>query len=322
MYPKLESLRGVAAVIVVLYHSSFYVGEPDESPLRHGYLFVDFFFILSGWVMSHAYEAKIVSGMRFANYAILRLGRLYPLHLVILLMWVPYIAAKQWAYEQGVGGTDPSTSANAWSFLSNLFLVNAMGLHDRATWNGPSWSIGAEWWTYLLYFASLRTFDRRRGVIVPVAVACAAGLALYQLTAGRSLDVGYDFGLVRCVAGFFAGVALYRATAQSGGVHAGSVAWAEGLVVLGVVAVLATAQRIPAAVYMAPLAFVPAVRVFASRESGPIGHALGHRVLRRIGMYSYSIYMVHALFSALFSNIAVYLLHAPVSGPDAEVRAL
>ena len=229
---------------------------------------------------------------------------------------------QELAFQHGIGSNDPLLTANARSFLSNLLLVNAVGLDDTETWNGPSWSIGAEFWTYLLYFAVLTGIDRARRPLVPAAIATAAIVGLYTVTGGRSLDVGYDYGLLRCIAGFFAGVALYRWAPKAAGSPAMGIASAEWLVAIGIVGVLLAARWVPGAVYAAPLAFLPAVYVFSLPSSGRLGKSLDHWTLRRLGTYSYSIYMVHALFSAVFSNVAVFLLHMPTSGPDSEVTSI
>lgn len=107
MFFKLESLRGLAACAVVLYHSPFNVNDAVLGLFRNAYLFVDLFFVLSGFVMAHAYADKIAAGMRFSDYMALRLGRIYPLHLVMLLVWVPYVLIKVWLFHRGFGGTDP-----------------------------------------------------------------------------------------------------------------------------------------------------------------------------------------------------------------------
>src|SRR5215831_2677991 len=72
MFYKLESLRGVAACLVFIHHSPFLVTDQSCGFVTSSYLFVDYFFILSGFVVTHAYRAKILTGMSFRQYFSLR----------------------------------------------------------------------------------------------------------------------------------------------------------------------------------------------------------------------------------------------------------
>ncbi|WP_417547980.1 acyltransferase family protein, partial [Marinobacter segnicrescens] len=128
MFTRLESLRGLAAIMVVLYHSPFRFGETSAPIITNSYLFVDFFFVLSGFVMAYAYGDKIRGGMGFGEYVTLRLGRLYPLHLFTLMLWVPYILIKQYLYETGFGGTSQLDENNPTTFITNLFLIHGLGV--------------------------------------------------------------------------------------------------------------------------------------------------------------------------------------------------
>ena len=107
MFTRLESLRGLAAIMVVLYHSPFRFAESSAPIVTNSYLFVDLFFVLSGFVMAYAYGDKIRGGMGFGEYVALRLGRLYPLHLFTLMLWVPYVLVNQYLYDTGFGRPSP-----------------------------------------------------------------------------------------------------------------------------------------------------------------------------------------------------------------------
>ncbi|WP_409425544.1 acyltransferase family protein [Pseudoalteromonas sp. RW-H-Ap-1] len=114
-------------------------------------IFVDFFFILSGFVIAHAYKSKIDS-LNFQAYMQNRFARIYPLHLALLLAWLVFLSLKHLLYTQlNLGNTDPLINNDFTSFFLNLFLLNAHNLDDQLTWNAPSWSIGAEFYTYLLF---------------------------------------------------------------------------------------------------------------------------------------------------------------------------
>ena len=79
-------------------------------------------------------------------------------------------------------------------------------------WNVPAWSIGAEWWTYLLALPLFRFLNRgvsARAFVLPVL--CAGGLyALVFFHPRHVLDITFDFGLLRCVLDFVIGICVYQ----------------------------------------------------------------------------------------------------------------
>src|SRR5471030_1967225 len=122
-FTQLDSLRFFFAVAVVVVHTLGF-----RSTLPHGGFAVDFFFILSGFVLSHALIRRSVSP---AAFAWARLARLYPLHLVTLI-WLLCIA----------GGVKPSEDSVAFSssaFMLNLTLLQGLGTMGIDSWNFPSW---------------------------------------------------------------------------------------------------------------------------------------------------------------------------------------
>jgi peptidoglycan/LPS O-acetylase OafA/YrhL len=82
-FGTLDGLRGVAVMVVVLYHAGIIFGAWIS---RFGYLAVDLFFALSGFVLSHAYDNRFVGGMRVAEFLYLRVVRLYPLYFLGLVL--------------------------------------------------------------------------------------------------------------------------------------------------------------------------------------------------------------------------------------------
>lgn len=138
---SLDAFRGLAAIMVVLFHSRFY-SSPEPLPfVANSYLFVDFFFILSGFIMAHAYQHRLGDSVGWKRFVVLRLGRLYPLHLFMLFRWLPYILFKWFVYQQEAVGTDPFIVNNFSTFLAHLFLVQSLGVFEQAqqfSWNFPA----------------------------------------------------------------------------------------------------------------------------------------------------------------------------------------
>jgi len=305
MYLRLDALRGVAACSVLLYHSKFTVWDEPTALMRNAYLAVDLFFVISGFVMQHAYGARIRQGMPLPDYMVLRLGRIYPLHLFMLLVWVPYIAFKTHLFHQGFGGTDPSYS-NAWTFLSNVLLIQAWHLHDSLNWNYPSWSISAEWAVYLLFFAWSSVRALSAFWWWPLLLSALSYGLLAWIDPG-TLGFTFDHGVLRCLAAFSLGVGMRELHARWGG-RMQALAWWELVAVGATLACLSLADRSPWALHLTPVAFAALVLVQADPRRGWVGRVLDLPWLHQLGLWSYAIYMLNGIVTAVSTNVAAHLL--------------
>lgn len=324
-YQSLESFRGVAALVVVLYHSNFISGSKYPIVVQ-GEVFVDFFFILSGFVMAYAYTEKIRGGLNFWYFATLRFGRLYPLHLAVLLAWVPYVLIKGYIYHQGgMGSTDPFEFNHLATFASNLFLVNSLGLHDHLSWNYPAWSISVEFFTYMIFFGCVLLLRPQRQALQFFLFSSIAYGILYGLSS-HSLLATYDLGLLRCLGGFFLGAAVLALTRHTQVEWSPLMASAVELTVVTVTLFMVLHSLENKAVQMATFtSFAVLVSVFAVQSQGIVSQLMGRKHMLMLGTLSYSIYMLHALVLALISNIYQYVLKMPaivIPGPGAAVTTL
>jgi peptidoglycan/LPS O-acetylase OafA/YrhL len=308
-FESLDALRGLAAITVALFHSAFYADTPSPF-VRHAYLLVDFFFAISGFVIAHAYLDRIRGGrVGYAEFLVLRIGRIYPLHLFVLLLWVPFILAKYLAFASGIGGRDPLEINTAAQFLFQLLLLNSALGADEAVWNYPSWSISAELACYLVFFACAGVAVRGwRGVALLLGAAAACYAFLFGVY-GQSFLRMYDMGFLRGLAGFLVGVAIYRAV--GGGVMQGASRAArsmlEVLVIMVAVVAVSCAGHGASAQFFALMALFAVVLVFASEQGGWLSAALRMAPFQQLGLWSYSIYLVHAIFMQFSHNAAVYL---------------
>src|SRR5258708_2731325 len=135
-FVALDSLRGICAIIVAIYHFSTVSYLADMPFIKNGFLFVDFFFVLSGFVIASSYGDKLRSGFSIPQFMFLRLGRLYPLPIFVLLLYLPIAM----------------TGGYSWSsFWVTALLLQAFSHGGLGNWNPPSWSISAEVWTYLAF---------------------------------------------------------------------------------------------------------------------------------------------------------------------------
>jgi peptidoglycan/LPS O-acetylase OafA/YrhL len=196
---SLDALRGFAALAVVLFHLS---------PGWPGYLAVDLFFILSGFVLSFRYfdtQKNNHQQTTLGQFVILRLARLWPLHIFTLFtILAVYLSTNSMP---NFGDTA------SLSFLSHFLLIQNTGiLNHWLSWNEPSWSISVEFWVNLVVFA----YIAKQGNTLLLLILSIAGYTLLS-TQYHHLDLhihllwGYvNTGLIHCFAGFFLGMVVYR----------------------------------------------------------------------------------------------------------------
>jgi peptidoglycan/LPS O-acetylase OafA/YrhL len=308
----LDSWRGVAALLVALFHLNVYSAIYSLDFIRNGYLFVDFFFVLSGFVITHSYANRLVTLEELGAFAFRRFGRLWPLHAVVLLAFVIVESAKAVSAARGASFYNPPfTGANSFHAIPlNLAFAQSFGFEQQLTWNPPSWSICAEFWTYLIFAAALFTamtwLSRIRfaagGLMAAMLIGSASILFLF---AQHGIDATYDLGLVRCLYGFLVGHLTYRLWQA-----ASQVKFRNGLVEAGtLIAIIVYVSVVGRTGYslFAPLVFAVAVFVFAF-EAGAISRLMSNRVNAWLGRISYSIYMWQAFIIFNFVDRPVSII--------------
>lgn len=149
----LDSWRDIAALLVSFFHLNLYSAIDSLDFIRNAYFFVDFFFVLSGFVITYSYADRLKTLEDLGSFAIRRFGRLWPLHAVVLLAFVAAESAKCVMAARGASFYLPLfTGTNALSTIPmNLVFGQSFGFVEHLTWNPPSWSICAEFWTYLVF---------------------------------------------------------------------------------------------------------------------------------------------------------------------------
>lgn len=295
-------LRGFAAVMVMLYHfgADLPPGGMTTFILR-GYLWVDLFFVLSGFVMAYNYRAMFAGGYRLpAHLAFLgrRTARIYPLYIAVTL---ESAARVLWQAQS------PDAPHVSFVLAANLMMVQAWGIAPSLA--GATWSISTEWAAYLLFplLAAVTLFSSRR------AALAAAGVALVTvgfLAVVPVDELAFDFQgrrglldiyssatpapLLRCLAEFTLGLLVFRAAnrlVQHRIFGAGPAALAAAAAVLLAVAVPGWD--------VAAAALFPVLLLCLSPQQGRLGSLLGARIPYRLGEWSYAIYLIHSKFTEL-----------------------
>jgi peptidoglycan/LPS O-acetylase OafA/YrhL len=305
----LDSLRGVCAVFVVLLHINALSHFADWTVVRQAGLFVDFFFVLSGFVIAYAYLDRIGDLRAGAVFLIRRIGRVWPLHAVVLALMVGSELVKFVLAQRGLPVHEaPFTGRYAPdALLASLALVHSLGLYPSEVWNGPSWSISVEFWTYVA-FAAVALLARRI-VLRTSAALILLGIAVLVMS-GRYLDTSMQLGIFRCIYGFFAGVLaerLYRAALRDR--RAPPLAsWLEAAAILAVYGLVAVCAVAPKLAMLVPPLFAVVVLTFAF-ERGRIAALLTTRPFVWVGDRSYAIYIVHALLIEQLNRVLLITDH-------------
>lgn len=308
----LDSWRGIAACCVALFHFRNTAGVGDVLFLQNSFLFVDFFFVLSGFVIASAYFERLRDGFGVGRFLWLRFWRLYPLHFLMLAAFVA-VEAMQVVVPSLAVGQQPFAppTETAETVLANALMIHGLGIFDFLTWNGPSWSISVEFFTYAAFAAAV-VLLRHRGLILALVMVAAAPLFLFLFNDGQNIDATYRYGIVRCLYGFSAGTichAIYRRWLAAPHVTARRVplvSIGEGALIALLVAFVRFAGTSTWSL-AAPLLFSVVVLLF-SLEAGLMSRILKLRLFVLVGTLSYSIYLVHTFVLSRVINGA-QLLH-------------
>jgi len=284
----LTGIRGFAAFWVAFHHLREYrpdglLGMPFFSELSHGgWLAVDLFFVLSGFVMMH------VHGDEFASFSVerarrfigLRFIRVYPAHAVVLLLHVPlfFIAA---ALRMGVN----SDAFSARSFFLSAFMLNGWGFSGSEGWNVPSWSVSSEWFAYLMFpvLALLvwRVQRRRTAALVMIAILCTVTLIGGSYSNWKQFMLPTWGTLIRVTSEFALGCLTYHFYRQPIGKRL-----AEGMAQTAFAGLLAVSIFAVSPVYNAlTLVFFVLLVMGLSQADGPFARLLQtHRWIAYVGL--------------------------------------
>ena len=223
-YELLDGLRGVAALLVICYHIfEGFATSPLDQHFNHGYMAVDFFFILSGFVIGYAYDNRWKTTLTLKGFFKRRLIRLHPMVIMgALLGAVSYCIQGSVKWD----GTQVPFTMVLIALLLNLFLLpvvpgtgaDVRGNNEMYPLNGPSWSLFFEYIGNILYALFIRKFSTR--ALTVLVIAAAAGLASFgisNLSGYGHLGVGWSMidynllgGFLRLMFSFSVGLLMSR----------------------------------------------------------------------------------------------------------------
>jgi peptidoglycan/LPS O-acetylase OafA/YrhL len=292
----LTGLRGIAALYVVLFHANGLFAFPTQIRpfLRHGYIAVDLFFILSGFVMAMTYGHMFKDGFSFGNFKrflMLRLARIYPLYILVTLvtaLMITTVLSETYHFADDVLRALPS----------NIAMTHVWGLAYSIV--PQTWSISAEWAAYLLFplGAALAMWGPRRYALL--GAAAAFGLLIYiaygpyWLTLANKfqgqINVVHSYApgtLLRCLASFYLGLVAFRFRDQ---------------VPAQAAAILAPAALALLWFRSTDLSLVVTFTLLImalSYDTGPVARLLQTRIIYWLGGISFALYLVHDLIQKI-----------------------
>lgn len=313
--PALTSVRFLLALGVVLFHYQLNIvseGGTGVSLIERARLAVDFFFILSGFVLAHVYGGQVRDGVySHRRFLIARLARIYPAH-IAMLAFMALLALGAVVLGQPFDGQ--SYSLPGW--LSAAALTHAwFPATVPNEWNGPSWSLSAEWAAYLAFplfaFVGLRR-GRNPWAVLTLALALFVAIdAFYRWRFGEILThAELILGVLRIVPEFLYGIALYQLGAR---LRPGP--WTARVAAFGSVAALLLLMGLSADERITVGVTGLVILSLALLARSGSDRAFAHPVALEAGEASYALYLVHLPLLIVWKNGMAMLL-----GVDSSYR--
>ncbi|MBC7652646.1 MAG: acyltransferase, partial [Deinococcales bacterium] len=333
----------------VIFHVDLMLGNGGDMLVKRSqsmvlsrmYLMVDFFFILSGFIMFYVYGKMFASNVNktsFKKFTVARFARVYPLHFFTLCYCIVlfFISEKFGIPKNPVLQIENSS----FSIFTNTLLLHSMNFHNWFSWNHASWSISVEWWAYMLFpflVAPISNMHSSKKAII--AMLCFIGylaitfLIIPIVTVPKeipfvkvdpsqlSINVAYQYGYIRCLCGFILGMMVYQAY---------SAKWllqffANGYILIGLtlVSFISMHFNLPDFITIIPFPFILLCGAYGSVG---IDNFFANKFLQKLGDWSFSIYLVHQPLLFTIGNIVSYLnpidLTKPLTGPPPKLEML
>ena len=284
----MTALRGLAALAVLVFHCGVNFDAVDGAlgtAIAHGYLAVDLFFMISGFVLTHVYGRTFAAGFEWVDigsFLWARFARIYPVHITTLMLLLPLYGRP------GFSGA---------AFAEHLLFIQIF-LAPTLTWNGGAWSISAEWYAYLLFpFIIIPLLDRtgRMSAVRMLGLCLAAPAALIIKAGSGNIAVG-PFVLARALPEFVAGILLYHCFASN---WLGSL-WRSDTVCLACLVMIFCLAAIPGT-EIPIIALLGALLLCCAHNRGNVAALLHAGPILFLGKISCSLYMLQApaFFAAL-----------------------
>ena len=295
-YEALEGLRGVAAIVVLIFHYCEVVYYPnyEDIPLGHGYLSVDFFFCLSGFIIAFAYSERIKT-VGIKRFMINRLIRLHPMVIMGIILGVasylinPYVKSSGNYLQMGI------------AILCSLFLIPYTKLPFREgelfPYNTPLWSLYLEYIINIV-FACVLCRIKKKSILLIIGMLSAIWLLYCAQRSGWIINgwsvIHWDDGFARVVFSFIAGMLVYR------------LKWVinnkTGLWILVILLFVLSFPHSENDWILECIFVIVCFPVIVSLGAGTSLKGTGRKVCLFLGKLSYPLYIIHFASVSLFSS--------------------
>jgi peptidoglycan/LPS O-acetylase OafA/YrhL len=315
---KLDGLRGVFSLMIVFYHypdiylpQSFY----NNFFIRQSYIFVDFFFILSGFVISLNYvDGLSGSFTKLRDFFKKRLIRIYPLLIFTSTFYLLFEILSRLILPNNYFTSEPLFTDKLISYLDSVLFMNStpiLGTTDEI--NPPSWSISAEMLSYFLFGFIVYNFKKKANIIFSCLIACSLGILFYY---GNFFEWN-KLGFLRGFVGFFLGYFLFQTGSKSKEFKS---YWEW--IIMGFLIFLMfllnfcgdkSSESLLIGMFFIPTFFFLAIYVLL-HSSGYISKFLESKPLQFFGKISYSLYLNHLIIPRIFLKPIFYFFGVNNSG--------
>jgi peptidoglycan/LPS O-acetylase OafA/YrhL len=307
-FRALDGWRGIAAPLIAIFH--FHINSTISTSVfvRHSWMLVDFFFVLSGFVVTHAYAGRLETAEDRVTFWKKRFARVWPLHVFMLGL---FILLELYRYATTGSGFSGDRSVSA--IFTNLALLQSMHFHDQLTWNTPSWAVSTEFYTYIVFALLLGAATSAAKRVLAGLFVVAASVCVLVFVSRYGMHETFDFGFFRCLYGFFFGSLAYEAW-RRWPVRSGTLVEAAALVLTVIYLLYASGHA--ALEYLSVPVFAMIVLAFAG-DGGAISKLLCAAPIMKLGQWSYAIYLVQMfIITLIFSALDTAHLGVTRMGSD------
>lgn len=309
----LDSFRGLAALLVCLYHMPNMSLVTNNIFIVHSGVFVDLFFVLSGFVIFHNYKDKIKDFRISKSFMIKRFKRLIPLHIYTLLIILVLELFKLWLHDYLPFSQGPFEFNTMSSFWSQLFLLNSTPLFMGFNWNSQNWSISAEIISYIVFvLTSLVWIGKKyRKIVISIVVVFLGYLFFYLKYETLNVLVDFNFSFIRGIIGFYIGILIYLLRTYINPliktVSNNLFNILELFSILMTVYVVSNLNLFQQYFFLIHLVFGLLLLIF-SYEKGVLSLLLKQKIFQNLGLWSYSIYLNHIFIITLYRMVVLKLI--------------
>lgn len=309
---SLDSLRGLAAVIVMFYHFSSTSSSllTDNFIVMNGRRFVDFFFVLSGFLISIKYYDIIIDFKSLMKFQERRFYRLYPLHFITLFVFL-LIELSKFYFEKNTGiiANNPSFSNNNFfAFINNILLTQSFFV-AHTTFNDPSWSISLEFYIYLLFALLLIFFKNKFRFLLFIVLIILFGLLIFIRGADETMDLANGlFAFIRALYCFLIGVIAYYFYRNCRFFFSFFSSYLIFTILIFYIYYLNYLSKL-----FLPLIFAALIVSLSINKKNILNYLFTRKLLIFLGKISYGIYMIHSIVWWIFRQFFRFILKAPTT---------